>query len=204
MKDFVRAEIEATIGTFQRLQDDAVSVEVVARIGEMCGTALKLGKKIMIAGNGGSAADAQHIAAEFVCRLVRDRRPLAALALTTDTSFLTAAANDYGYDQVFARQVEALGSEGDVLIGISTSGRSPNILLALKAARQRNMTTVGLTGRKGVAMADLCDYVVHVPSDSAQNIQEVHIMIGHTICALAEREFLDHDGAESTKALGVD
>ncbi len=189
MKEFVRTEIEATVKTFLRLQINDAMLEEIARVGKACGIAINQRKKIMLIGNGGSAADAQHIAAEFVSRLTTDRVPLPALALTTDTSILTAVANDYGYEKVFARQVEGLGREGDVLIGISTSGRSPNVLAALKAAKQHRIVTVVLTGESGDAMAKLCDYAVRVPSNRTQNIQEVHIMIGHTICAIAEKKF---------------
>lgn len=148
----------------------------------------------MLVGNGGSAADAQHIAAEFVSRLAHDRSALAALALTTDTSCLTATGNDYGFDQVFARQVRALGQAGDVLIAISTSGRSPNVLEALKAALERGISTAGLTGASDSPMEDLCETLVRVPSTRTQNIQEAHILIGHTICAIAERDFLTAPG----------
>jgi D-sedoheptulose 7-phosphate isomerase len=194
MSDFVRDEIKKTISTFTQLCDDHAAIQKIEQIGEICGVALKTGKKLMLMGNGGSAADAQHIAAEFVSRLVVNRHSLAAIALTTDTSILTAVANDFGYEQVFARQVEGLGQEGDVLIGISTSGRSPSILAALEVARMHKIITVGLTGKTGNAMAELCDYKVCVPSNRTQNVQEVHIMIGHTICAIAEKIWLEKTG----------
>lgn len=187
MRELVQREIATTVDMFLRIQNDEALIDGVTEIGEACAIALDSGRKIMLMGNGGSAADAQHIAAEFISRLATDRAPLPAMALTTDTSILTAVANDYGYEQVFVRQVEGLGHEGDVLIGISTSGRSPNILAALKVARRRGIITAGLTGESGSAMAEHCNHLVCVPSRRTQNIQEVHIMIGHTICAIAER-----------------
>jgi D-sedoheptulose 7-phosphate isomerase len=148
--------------------------------------ALKAGHKLMICGNGGSAADAQHWAGELVSRFYYDRPGLAAIALTTDSSILTAIGNDYGYDRVFARQVEALGQPGDVLFAISTSGNSKNILAALEAARAREIVTVGFTGEAGGAMAGLCDLCIRVPSPSTPRIQEGHEVLGHAICAMVE------------------
>jgi D-sedoheptulose 7-phosphate isomerase len=149
---------------------------------------LKSGGKVLFAGNGGSAADAQHIAAEFVGRFINDRAPLAAIALTTDTSALTAIGNDYGFEQVFARQVSALARPGDVLVGISTSGKSPNIVAALKAAREKKLVTVGFTRSGPTPMQALCDVVVGAPSDETALIQQLHITVGHAICHLVERE----------------
>jgi D-sedoheptulose 7-phosphate isomerase len=148
--------------------------------------ALRAGHKLMICGNGGSAADAQHWAGELVSRFYYDRPGLAAIALTTDSSILTAIGNDYGYDRVFARQVEALGQTGDVLFAISTSGNSKNILAALEAARARDIATVGFTGQGGGAMAALCDLCIRIPSDSTPRIQEGHEVLGHAICGLVE------------------
>jgi len=147
------------------------------------------GGKLLICGNGGSAADSQHMAAEFVSTLTlqNKRRALPALALTTDTSFLTANTNDFGFNDVFARQVEALGTSEDVLIGISTSGNSTNVIHAIRQSIERNMTTVVLTGESGGAMADLCHIAIRVPSRDTQHIQESHIAIIHTIVALVER-----------------
>ena len=149
---------------------------------------LKNGGKVLFAGNGGSAADAQHIAAEFVGRFINDRAPLAAIALTTDTSALTAIGNDYGFEQVFARQVNALARPGDVLVGISTSGKSPNILAALKAAREKKLATIGWTRSGSTPMSALCDVVIGAPSDETALIQQLHITAGHAICHLVERE----------------
>ena len=155
---------------------------------EKIATSLKGGGKVLFAGNGGSAADAQHLAAEFVGRFINDRAPLAAIALTTDTSALTAIGNDYGFEQVFARQVSALARPGDVLVGISTSGKSPNIVAALKVARDNKLVTVGFTRNGQTPMQALCDVVVGVPSDETALIQQLHITAGHAICHLVERE----------------
>ena len=148
--------------------------------------AYERGNKILIAGNGGSAADAQHIAAEFVNQFNFDRPALPALALTTDTSILTAIGNDYGYEQLFRRQIEANGVPGDVFLGISTSGNSPNILQALTAATSKSITTIGLTGSSGGQMRGNCDHCICVPSADTPRIQEAHVLIGHTLCAMVE------------------
>jgi D-sedoheptulose 7-phosphate isomerase len=148
---------------------------------------LRAGGKILLFGNGGSAADAQHIAAEFVGRFARERAPLPALALTTDTSALTAIGNDYGFEQVFARQVRALGRPGDVAVAISTSGRSPNVLAGVGAARERGMTVIGLAGRGGGALAEAADICITVPSDDTARIQECHLTIEHAMCEAVER-----------------
>ncbi len=150
-------------------------------------SAVRSGGKILLFGNGGSAADAQHIAAEFVIRYHQDRKPIAAIALTTDTSALTACGNDLGYESLFARQVEALGRPGDVAVGISTSGRSGNVLAALRQARALGMKVTGLAGGDGGEMARLCDSIVIVPSRVTARIQEMHIMIGHMLCKALER-----------------
>jgi D-sedoheptulose 7-phosphate isomerase len=154
--------------------------------------AIDSGGKTMIAGNGGSAADAQHIAAEFVSRLFFDHAPLAALALTTDTSILTAVGNDYGYEHVFERQVLGLGRPGDVFLGISTSGRSRNVLLAFEAARSRGMVTLGFAGDSSPEMEGLCDHVLHVPSSKTAIIQQIHIISAHLICGLVEERVFGH------------
>jgi len=151
-----------------------------------CIECIKHDGKILLAGNGGSAADAQHIAAEFVSRFAFDRPGLAAIALTTDTSILTAIGNDYGYTRLFSRQVQALGNRGDVLIVYSTSGKSPNILHALEEARTKGLVRVGLTGNRGGPMRDLCDYLLEVPSADTPKIQEAHLVIGHILCGLVE------------------
>ena len=165
---------------------DSVGEAVVAAAGLMTLT-LARGGKLMFCGNGGSAADSQHLAAEFTGRFVRDRRPLAAIALSTDTSALTSIANDYAFEEIFERQVDALGRPGDCLVGISTSGNSGNVLRAFAAARRSGVTTIGLLGRDGGRLAPLSDARIVVPSHTTARIQEAHIFIGHNLCALVER-----------------
>lgn len=159
--------------------------------GRLIGYALEAGKKILLCGNGGSAADAQHIAAELVGRYEQERRPFPAIALTTDTSALTALANDYGYEEIFARQVRALATGGDVLIAISTSGKSPNVVKAAEAARAIGCKTIGLAGCSGEPLASLCDISIVVPSDRTSRVQEAHITIGHLWCEMIERALGD-------------
>ena len=164
----------------------AANEDRIAALARAVCTALEAGNKILLYGNGGSAADAQHIAAELVGRFERERVPLPAVALTTDTSILTSLGNDYGYDHVFARQVRALGRAGDVAMGISTSGNSPNVLLATDAAREMGLVTVGLTGKDGGKLGSMVDHHIHVPHKSTARVQEVHIMIGHIVCSLVD------------------
>jgi phosphoheptose isomerase len=163
-----------------------LDVAAIARAAALLRDAVLGGRKVLLCGNGGSAADAQHIAAELVGRFVLERRPLAAIALTTDTSALTAIANDYGFEQVFARQVEALGAAGDVLVAITTSGASKNVLAAVAAARRRGMKVIGLTGSSGAAFAAACDAGVAVGSTVTARIQECHITIGHLLCEVVD------------------
>ncbi len=158
----------------------------IERAAALIAAALGSNRKLMLCGNGGSAADSQHIAAELTGRFINDRRPLAALALSTDTSALTCIANDYSYEEVFARQVIALGTRGDCLIGISTSGHSQNVIRAAQAARGIGMPVIGLLGRDGGALSGLCDVPIVVPSAVTARIQEAHIFIGHTLCGLVE------------------
>ncbi|MFH1690082.1 MAG: SIS domain-containing protein [Candidatus Eisenbacteria bacterium] len=160
--------------------------EAVAEAAAAVTEALRAGNKVLLCGNGGSAADAQHVAAELAGRLRLERGGLPAIALTVNTSVMTALANDYGYDMVFARQVEALGCRGDVLVGISTSGRSPNVVRALEAARAGGVVTVGLVGCDAGEMGGLCDYLIAVPTEDTQRIQEIHIAAGHAICEIVE------------------
>ena len=167
---------------------DADMLKAMRTIAERMAQALRAGNKILIAGNGGSAADAQHIAGEFLARLNFDRSPLPVIALTTDTSVLTAIGNDYGFDQVFERQVRGHGRKGDIYIAISTSGRSPNILSSLKAARAIGVTTVGFTGKGERAMRPLCDICLQAPSDQTPLIQQIHIVAAHAICGVVEHE----------------
>ncbi|EMG37222.1 phosphoheptose isomerase [Desulfocurvibacter africanus PCS] len=159
---------------------------LVADIARAMAVSLARGGKILLCGNGGSAADCQHIAAEFVNRFKLERPPLPALALTTDSSILTAIGNDYGFEQVFLKQVQALGRPGDVLVAISTSGGSPNVLAAMRAAKEREIVTVGFTGANGGAMLPLCDYPVLVPEKTTALIQEIHIAVGHLLCELVD------------------
>ncbi len=159
-----------------------------ARLCEVCAGALKGGRKLVLFGNGGSASDAQHIAAELVVRYRTDRAPLAAIALTTDSSVLTAGANDFGYDTVFARQVTALCGPGDVAIGLTTSGNSPNVIAALKAAIEVGAIAAALAGKGGGALVGLADPLLIVPSDTIARIQEMHILLGHMLCDALERE----------------
>jgi D-sedoheptulose 7-phosphate isomerase len=166
--------------------DDPAFVVTIAAIADRITAALAAGHKVLLAGNGGSAGDAQHLAGEFLSRLYRDRAPLAAIALTTDTSVLTAIGNDYGYEQLFARQITGLGRAGDVFVAISTSGRSPNILRAIEAARDAGLIVVGFTGSNGGAMAAGCDLCLCVASDSTPLIQQLHITAGHIVCELVE------------------
>lgn len=193
MKSYINAEISKTLATLELVASDESLKAEVERIARACCAALRAGNKILLAGNGGSAADAQHLAGELVSRLNFDRPGLPAFALTTDTSVLTAIGNDYGYDCLFARQLNAVGAEGDVLIAISTSGRSPNILRALEEARRKRLVTVGMTGNRGGDMASLCDYCLSVRSAVTPKIQEAHIMLGHIICGLIECEMFRHD-----------
>jgi D-sedoheptulose 7-phosphate isomerase len=188
MDQSVRDAFHETARNLAAMADDAELVGLIEKVSATCVAALRNGRKVLFAGNGGSAADAQHLAGELVSRFAYDRPGLPALALTTDTSVLTAIGNDYGYERVFARQVEAVGSAGDVLFGISTSGRSPNVLLALDAARSRGMVTVGMTGRIGGQMAERCDHLLRTPSDVTPRIQEGHIAMGHAICQIIEAQ----------------
>ena len=171
---------------FQAAIDDPRFAITIREIAEAITNALSSGGKLLLAGNGGSAADAQHIAGEIVSRMNYDRAPAAALALTTDSSVITAIGNDYGYDRLFERQILGLGCRGDVFIGISTSGRSPNILRGLDASRQKGLVSVGFTGRIGGEMVSRCDLCLHAPADSTPLIQQLHITAGHIICGLVE------------------
>ena len=184
----VLAHLRRSTDVIERLSADGKFISAMIAIAERIVASLKSGGKLLLAGNGGSAADAQHIAAEFVGRFVKDRAPLAAIALTTDTSALTAIANDYGFEQVFARQLLALWQPGDVVIAISTSGKSPNIMALLEAARGLSVITVGLTRSGTTPMNAMCDIVIGAPSEETALIQQLHITVGHAICHLVERE----------------
>lgn len=184
--NYVRRHLAESQEALLASTGDAFVQSMIAVAEAIC-KALNGGGKVLICGNGGSAADAQHIAAELIGRFEKDRRPLAAIALTTDTSALTAIGNDYGFDLVYERQVNGLGNKGDVLIGISTSGRSKNILKALAAGRVRGLTNIGFTGKDARDMAALCDLTLRAPSERTAVIQQIHITAAHVICGLVER-----------------
>jgi D-sedoheptulose 7-phosphate isomerase len=186
MKQYISDQInEAQQVMSAMLADDDLTF-IVQAAANACITSLQQGGKILLAGNGGSAADAQHIAGEFVSRFAFDRPGLPAIALTTDSSILTAIGNDYGYEKLFARQVQAHGNKGDVFIGYSTSGLSPNILRAFEESRTRGLICIGLTGNRGGSIKSCCDYLIEIPSSDTPKIQEGHLVIGHIICGLVE------------------
>ena len=188
MKDKIKSIITASIDVKTKVLADEVLIKRIEEVAfGICG-AFKSGNRLYLCGNGGSAADAQHLAAEFTGRFYSDREPLPAEALHVNTSFMTAVANDYSYDQVYERAVKAHGRKGDVLIGISTSGNSKNIILAQEEAKRRGMTVISFTGETGGKMKDSCDYLFNVPSKDTPRIQESHILIGHIICQLVEEE----------------
>jgi len=185
----IRTTFQASIDTKQALIDDTTRLEVLLEVARLASSTIKAGKKIMLCGNGGSAADSQHIAAEFIGRFEKERKSMAAIALTTDTSALTAIGNDYGYEEVFSRQVEGLGQSGDLLVGISTSGNSKNVIKALEVAKQKGVNTVALVGdRPNGVMQTIADHVLVAPSANTARIQECHILMMHTICQLVESE----------------
>jgi D-sedoheptulose 7-phosphate isomerase len=183
---FIRSELDKAYTLIEAIRSSPKIASQIAELAEMCSSALQGNNKVMIAGNGGSAADAQHWAGELVGRFYYDRPALPAIALTTDTSILTAVANDYGYEYVFARQVEALGTAGDVLIALSTSGMSMNIIKALETAATKRILTVGLTGAAGGDMAKLCGLCIQIPATETPRIQEGHEIVGHILCGLIE------------------
>lgn len=192
---YIDGEFDNSINLLKAMAADAELRKLAVAVVDVSVEALQSGNKILFAGNGGSAADAQHWAGELVSRFNFDRPGLAGIALTTDTSILTAIGNDYGYDYVFARQIEALGRAGDVFFAISTSGNSANIVRAIKAARERGIRVVGFTGQDGGAMVELCDICLRMPSKATPKIQEGHEFLGHLICCLIERRmFADAAG----------
>lgn len=188
MQDYISQSLAEGVRLKQEMLANGQMMADMQTVGLLMAEALQQGRRVLVCGNGGSAADAQHIAAELVGRFVTLRRGLPAIALTTDSSILTAVSNDYGYDYVFRRQVEALGQADDILIGISTSGNSTNVEQALAAARQMGLTTVGLLGRDGGRCKALCDYHFIVPHQEAARIQEVHITIGHILCGIVDAQ----------------
>lgn len=189
-QNYIQTIIEQSISVKQQLLSSTGYIEAIDDVAQLCVDAYKNGNKVLLAGNGGSAGDAQHIAAELVARFEFDRPGLPAIALTTDTSMLTAIGNDYGYDKVFSRQLEANAVSGDVFIGISTSGNSKNILQAFDSAKSKGVVCVGLCGQAG-KIHDVADHVLAVPSDCTARIQESHIMIGHILCGIIEKTMFE-------------
>jgi D-sedoheptulose 7-phosphate isomerase len=187
--DVVREKLFEGLGVMEAVAHDAALHTTLVAAAEATADALISGRKLMVAGNGGSASDAQHVAAEFVCRLVDDRPAMCAIALTTNTSILTAVANDYGFERIFARQIEALGQPGDVFLAISTSGNSPNIVRALEQCRAMGIATIGLTGKTGGKMPPLCDYCLRMPSEVTMYIQQAHLALEHIFSLLVERRY---------------
>ena len=188
MKKYIKDQIKKSYETKQAIYENEELLNDIEKVSKLCVQLYRGDKKTILAGNGGSAADAQHIAAEMVGRYGFDRPSLPSLALTTDTSALTAIGNDYGYDKVFSRQLEGMGQDGDIFIGISTSGNSVNIINAFHSAKIKGITTVALVGKDGGKMANIADISLIVPSDSTPRIQESHILIGHILCDIIEKE----------------
>jgi D-sedoheptulose 7-phosphate isomerase len=183
--DELRSQIQANIDTTCELAKEYL--QVIIKVGEKMAAAIKKGNKIFLCGNGGSAADSQHIAAEFINRFRKERRPLSAIALTTDTSVITSISNDYGYKYVFSKQISALGQNGDILVGISTSGNAGNVINAVKAAKNKGLFIIGLTGDGGGKLKEYVDLCIRVPSHDTPRIQEAHILIGHLLCDIIEK-----------------
>jgi D-sedoheptulose 7-phosphate isomerase len=189
MRDQVRKQLSDGLRVLQAVAEDTELHATLVAAAEATTAALRAGKKLLIAGNGGSAADAQHVAAEFVCRLVKERPAMRALALTTNASALTAIGNDYGFERVFSRQIEALGQAGDVFLGISTSGRSANVLRALELCRDLGIVTIGMTGQSGGSMPSWCDFCIRIPTDVTMYIQQAHLALEHVFCMMVERMY---------------
>jgi D-sedoheptulose 7-phosphate isomerase len=185
----IKKAIQESIELKEKILQDEAMLQRIETVSDACVNAFKKGNQLLLCGNGGSAADAQHLAAEFSGRFYFDREPLNAEALHVNTSYLTAVANDYSYDEVYARLVKAKGTKGDVLFALSTSGNSENVIRAMKTARELGMITVALTGRDGGKATDLSDYLFNVPSNDTPRIQEAHILIGHLICELVESKY---------------
>jgi D-sedoheptulose 7-phosphate isomerase len=190
MQDEIRISLLATRQVMEDMLADSALQQQLVKAVDCCVNALKSGGKLMFVGNGGSAAEAQHLSAEMVGRFLQERQPLPSIALTTDTSAVTAIGNDYGYEHVFSRQVQALGRRGDVLIAMSTSGRSKNIVLAMQAARSAGISTIGLTGIHPRDMGEFADVSLKVPSSHTPQIQEGHLVLGHLLCGMVEKQLL--------------
>ena len=193
--DFIDAYLAESVSALAAFQADAGFHRTMVAMADAVVAALRAGKKLLIAGNGGSAGDAQHIAGEFIARLMYDRAPMAAIALTVDSSVITATGNDYGYEHIFERQVLGLGQAGDVFLGISTSGKSPNVMRAFDAARARGLVSIGFTGADGGPMREACSVLLEAPSGRTAIIQQIHIVAAHIVCALVERTMFPRDTA---------
>ena len=187
--DKIKKIIKASIDTKQSVLQNEGLLKTIAASVDIIVNAFRNCKRVYFCGNGGSAADAQHLAAEFSGRFYTDRKALPAEALHCNTSYLTAVANDYGFDEIYSRLIDGIGEQGDVLVGLTTSGNSPNILKAFKTAKKKEMITIGFTGKSGGEMRALCDHLINVPSTDTPRIQESHIMIGHIICQLVEENY---------------
>lgn len=194
MRDYIADQILETQRVVSAMLADCGLLARVEAAAEACIHAMKHGNKVLLAGNGGSAADAQHIAGEFISRFAFDRPGLPAIALSTDTSILTAIGNDYGYEKLFARQVQAHAQKGDILIAYSTSGKSPNVIAALQEAKNRGVVSIGMTGNRGGPMEDLCEHYLDVPASDTPKIQEGHTVLGHILCGLVERALFKAPG----------
>ncbi|MCD6067566.1 MAG: Phosphoheptose isomerase [Bacteroidetes bacterium] len=188
MQDFIKSKLQISIDLKTRVMNDAVLMGTTEKIAKRIVECYRNGNKLLWCGNGGSAADAQHLAAELSGRFYYDRPPLFSEALHVNTSYITAVANDYSYDEIYARLVRAMCKKGDVLIGLSTSGNSGNVIRAFEACRDLGVTTVGFTGETGGKMKELCDYLINIPSKDTPRIQECHMILGHTLCEITEIE----------------
>jgi D-sedoheptulose 7-phosphate isomerase len=189
----VKQLIQNSINTKSLLLEDNNTIDIINKCVEAITNAFHKGNKVLFCGNGGSAADAQHLAAEFSGRFYIDRKALPSEALHTNTSYLTAVANDYSYDVVYSRLIEGIGNKDDILVGLSTSGNSKNVINAIKTANERNITTIGFTGEIGGEMNTICDYIIKVPSNDTPRIQECHMLIGHIICELVEKQIFKNE-----------
>ncbi len=192
MSEQIKQIIGSSIATKQQILENEKLIEILENCVEVITNAFRNGNKVLFCGNGGSAADAQHLAAEFSGRFYIDRDALPAEALHCNTSYITAVANDYSYDMIYARMIKGIGNPGDILIGLSTSGNSKNILEAFKIAKIKNMITIGLTGESGGVMKEMSDYLLNVPSSDTPRIQESHILLGHIICQLVEEKYFSN------------
>lgn len=186
----IKTALKNSINIKKQILEDEMTIQKVKKSADIIIEALSAGNKVFFCGNGGSAADSQHLAGEFIGKLYKERKPLPAIALNTNTSSITAVGNDYEYDDIFSRQILALANQGDVLVGISTSGNSNNVIQAFNSANELGVKTIALTGKTGGQMKDLCDVLINVPSEDTPRIQEVHITLGHIICEAVEQEYV--------------